>query len=78
MVGSVQVNAAIGPGRATAGVGAHLAVGNVERVELDLEHEIGRLFHDGSKVTEFSLVGITGISTTITGVTGSAVSFEID
>jgi len=75
MVGSAQVTADIGPGGST---GTHIPFSNITKLELDLEHEICRIYHGNSVITEVSLVGITGISTTIDGTTGSAVAFEID
>lgn len=74
MVGSAVVTAAIGPGGST---GTELPISDISSVELDLAHEVCRVHYGDSKVMEFSLVGITDITTVITGDVGSAVSFDI-
>jgi len=74
MIGSAVISGDIGPGLAT---GADVALDNITKVELDLFHEVCKVYHAG-RITTFSLVGITDLTTTISGVTGSAVTFVID
>lgn len=77
MNGSAVVTANIGPGLST---GTALPFSNISKIELDLAHEvlcIHHLLNDKPKITKVSLVGVTGISTTTSGVTGSTVTFGV-
>ena len=77
MIGSAVVTSKIGPGLDTA---TAMPVSNISKIEYDLAHEVCRIHHllEGKpKITEVGLVGVTGIVTTTSGVTGSTVTFVI-
>ena len=76
MIGSATVTADTGPGNTVTS----LALASISKIELDLAKEVCRVYHikNGKPtISEFDLVGVTALTTTITGVTGSAVTFVL-
>lgn len=73
MLGSATVSAELGPGLEASS----LVMTKITNVELDLTHEVIRFKHGEGKVSEFSLVGVNTLTTTLTGVTKSPVTFVV-